>query len=82
MLLGEWGEPLLIFNATEFPGIPGSTGSPTSMVWVYIVSSMLGVVVLALVAVMVMCVYRHFCFHRRIKYVSGPYYLLLVLSFN
>ena len=71
-LLGEWSDPLLIYNSSSDASGAQESGSEAtgSRVWIYVVVSMLCLVVLALVALLVLCIYRHFCFHRRIKYVS------------
>ena len=71
-LLGEWSNPLLIYNSSsDASGAQGSGSEATgNREWIYVVVSMLCLVVLALGALLVLWVYRHFCFHRRIKYVS------------
>ncbi|CAI7996008.1 Fibroblast growth factor receptor 2 [Geodia barretti] len=83
-LLGEWSDPLLIYNSSsDASGAQGSGSEATgNREWIYVVVSMLCLVVLALGALLVLWVYRHFCFHRRIKYentmtmerIHGNYY--------
>ena len=65
-LLGEWSDPLLIYNSSsDASGAQGSGSEATgNREWIYVVVSMLCLVVLALGALLVLWVYRHFCFHR------------------
>lgn len=80
-LHGGWSEPKLIFNSSSYDIGSRKRGSESSNeVWIYVVASMLCVVGAALLAVLVLCIYRHYCFHRRIKYVSHTTLLLFHTS--
>ena len=69
-LFGNWSEPILLLdvNSTTVPSRSPSSGE--SLVWVYVLAVVVFLLMVAILIVLFVCIYRHFCFHRGIKYVS------------
>ena len=73
-LPGNWSDPVLVLNKTGV-ALDNTDGNPNrspagGMVWVFVLVVVVFIILVVILIILFVCVYRKFCIHRRIKYVS------------
>ena len=73
-LPGDWSDPVLVLNKTGV-ALDNTDGNPNrspagGMVWVFVLVVVVFIILVVILIILFVCVYRKFCIHRRIKYVS------------
>ena len=74
MLYGNWSDPVLVFKMTATGNGTDQTSVSTSSgldAWVYAVLVLAFITLVVSLVLLIICVYKYFCFHRRIKYVRN-----------
>ena len=73
-LPGNWSDPVLVLNKTGV-ALDNTDRNPNrspagGMVWVFVLVVVVFIILVVILIILFVCVYRKFCIHRRIKYVS------------